>query len=50
MRRLVLPCLALWLLSGVAVARFADLPQLLYPSNRTGNNEICLLKIGRAHV
>src|SRR5438132_1638411 len=43
MRRLVLPCLVIGALSGVALARFADVPQLLYPSNRTGNNEICLL-------
>ena len=43
MRRLVLPCLVIGVLSGVALARFADVPQLLYPSNRSGNNEICLL-------
>ena len=45
MRRLVLTCLAACLLGGVAVGYSADVQQLLYPSNRTGNNEIFLLNV-----
>ena len=45
MRRLVLTCLAACLLGSVAAAYFADVQQLLYPSNRTGNNEIFLLNV-----
>src|SRR5207237_5285448 len=43
MRRLALTCVAIFCLSAVALARFADPPKLIYPSNRTGNVDIYLL-------